>query len=193
MPSQRSPRALESKVEKLQRGDELPPGVMKMVKVFVAVKRKLQPGDKWRADTATRASSRDHALRGHALSRRTGTGRHGVEPARRAEPHECRPDPATHLGWAAAGLGRRIGEVLANVRRGTRQRRASRCRRRNVRGRAEVGDRSSAGRGFGVELAVAITTIGVPVAEPGVRRGARGRYRCDAGGERVSHPQAKLP
>ena len=34
------------KVEKLQRGDELPPGVMKMVKVFVAVKRKLQPGDK---------------------------------------------------------------------------------------------------------------------------------------------------
>ncbi|MFW6024686.1 MAG: DNA-directed RNA polymerase subunit beta, partial [Dichotomicrobium sp.] len=36
----------QDKVEKLQRGDELPPGVMKMVKVFVAVKRKLQPGDK---------------------------------------------------------------------------------------------------------------------------------------------------
>ena len=36
----------DNKVEKLQRGDELPPGVMKMVKVFVAVKRKLQPGDK---------------------------------------------------------------------------------------------------------------------------------------------------
>ena len=34
------------KVEKLRRGDELAPGVMKMVKVFVAVKRKLQPGDK---------------------------------------------------------------------------------------------------------------------------------------------------
>src|SRR5205085_9300899 len=34
------------KVEKLQRGDELPPGAMKMVKVFVAVKRKIQPGDK---------------------------------------------------------------------------------------------------------------------------------------------------
>ena len=39
-------RRFEDKVEKLQRGDELPPGVMKMVKVFVAVKRKLQPGDK---------------------------------------------------------------------------------------------------------------------------------------------------
>ena len=36
----------DSKVDKLQRGDELPPGVMKMVKVFVAIKRKLQPGDK---------------------------------------------------------------------------------------------------------------------------------------------------
>src|SRR5947207_2186706 len=45
-----SKRGLEQrfldKVEKLQRGDELPPGVMKMVKVFVAVKRKIQPGDK---------------------------------------------------------------------------------------------------------------------------------------------------
>ena len=36
----------DSRIEKLQRGDELLPGVMKMVKVFVAVKRKLQPGDK---------------------------------------------------------------------------------------------------------------------------------------------------
>ena len=34
------------KVEKLQRGDDMLPGVMKMIKVFVAVKRKLQPGDK---------------------------------------------------------------------------------------------------------------------------------------------------
>jgi DNA-directed RNA polymerase subunit beta len=45
-----SKKLLESrfmdKVEKVQRGDELPPGVMKMVKVFVAVKRKIQPGDK---------------------------------------------------------------------------------------------------------------------------------------------------
>ena len=45
-----SKKALEQrfmdKVEKVQRGDEMPPGVMKMVKVFVAVKRKVQPGDK---------------------------------------------------------------------------------------------------------------------------------------------------
>lgn len=36
----------ENKVDKLRRGDELSPGVLKMVKVFIAVKRKLQPGDK---------------------------------------------------------------------------------------------------------------------------------------------------
>ena len=39
-------KRFETKVEKLQRGDEMLPGVMKTVKVFVAVKRKLQPGDK---------------------------------------------------------------------------------------------------------------------------------------------------
>ena len=39
-------RAFEDKIEKLKGGDELPPGVIKMVKVFVAIKRKLQVGDK---------------------------------------------------------------------------------------------------------------------------------------------------
>ena len=60
----------ENKVEKLQRGDELPPGVMKMVKVFVAVKRKLQPGDKMAGRHGNKGViSQDRAGRGHALSR----------------------------------------------------------------------------------------------------------------------------
>jgi DNA-directed RNA polymerase subunit beta len=108
----------ENKVEKLQRGDELPPGVMKMVKVFVAVKRKLQPGDKM-------------------------AGRHGNKGViSRIMPCEDMPyledgtpvdivlNPLgvpsrmnvgqileTHLGWASAGLGRRIGDILADIRR----------------------------------------------------------------------------
>jgi len=108
----------ENKVEKLQRGDELPPGVMKMVKVFVAVKRKLQPGDKM-------------------------AGRHGNKGViSRIVPQEDMPylgdgtpvdivlNPLgvpsrmnvgqileTHLGWAAAGMGRQIGDVLDKVRR----------------------------------------------------------------------------
>jgi len=44
------PRAIRpdvrAKKKKLTQGDELPPGVQKMVKVYVAVKRRLQPGDK---------------------------------------------------------------------------------------------------------------------------------------------------
>ena len=112
----------ESKVEKLQRGDELPPGVMKMVKVFVAVKRKLQPGDKM-------------------------AGRHGNKGViSRIMPIEDMPylengthvdivlNPLgvpsrmnvgqileTHLGWASAGLGRQIGELLDKSMRNEKQ------------------------------------------------------------------------
>src|SRR5712672_58070 len=107
----------ESKVEKLQRGDELPPGVMKQVKVFVAVKRKLQPGDKM-------------------------AGRHGNKGViSRIMPIEDMPyledgtpvdivlNPLgvpsrmnvgqileTHLGWAAAGLGKKIGDMVNGAR-----------------------------------------------------------------------------
>ena len=99
--------------EKLERGDELAPGVLKMVKVFVAVKRKLQPGDKM-------------------------AGRHGNKGIiSRILPQEDMPfledgtpvdfvlNPLgvpsrmnvgqifeTHLGWAARGLGKRIGAAL---------------------------------------------------------------------------------
>jgi DNA-directed RNA polymerase subunit beta len=107
----------DDRVEKLQRGDELPPGVLKMVKVFVAVKRKLQPGDKM-------------------------AGRHGNKGViSRILPAEDMPFLAdgtpvdivlnplgvpsrmnvgqifeTHLGWAARGLGRQITEALETWR-----------------------------------------------------------------------------
>ncbi|MFZ5702284.1 MULTISPECIES: DNA-directed RNA polymerase subunit beta [Sphingomonadales] len=99
--------------EKLERGDELAPGVLKMVKVFVAVKRKLQPGDKM-------------------------AGRHGNKGIiSRILPIEDMPfledgthvdfvlNPLgvpsrmnvgqifeTHLGWAARGLGQQISKAL---------------------------------------------------------------------------------
>jgi len=102
----------ENKVEKVQRGDDLPPGVMKMVKVFVAVKRKLQPGDKM-------------------------AGRHGnkgviskivpIEDMPHTEdgtPVDIVLNPLgvpsrmnvgqileTHLGWACANLGQQLGQL----------------------------------------------------------------------------------
>ena len=107
----------EDRVEKLQRGDDLPPGVLKMVKVFVAVKRKLQPGDKM-------------------------AGRHGNKGViSRILPQEDMPFLAdgtpvdivlnplgvpsrmnvgqifeTHLGWAARGLGHQIKDALEDWR-----------------------------------------------------------------------------
>lgn len=107
----------DDKVEKLRRGDELQPGVMKMVKVFVAVKRKLQPGDKM-------------------------AGRHGNKGViSKIMPMEDMPyledgtpvdivlNPLgvpsrmnvgqileTHLGWASAGLGQQIGDLLSGIK-----------------------------------------------------------------------------
>ncbi len=108
----------DDKVEKVRRGDDLPPGVMKMVKVFVAVKRKLQPGDKM-------------------------AGRHGNKGViSKVVPIEDMPFLAdgtavdlvlnplgvpsrmnvgqileTHMGWAARGLGLKIDEALKDYRR----------------------------------------------------------------------------
>jgi DNA-directed RNA polymerase subunit beta len=110
-------------VEKLKKGDELPPGVIKMVKVFIAMKRKLSVGDKM-------------------------AGRHGNKGViARILPEEDMPylpdgtpveivlNPLgvpsrmnvgqileTHLGWASKGVGRMIGEILADPARGDRLR-----------------------------------------------------------------------
>ncbi len=108
----------EDKVEKVRRGDDLPPGVMKMVKVFVAVKRKLQAGDKM-------------------------AGRHGNKGViSKVVPQEDMPFLAdgttvdmvlnplgvpsrmnvgqileTHMGWALRGMGLQIDEALQEYRR----------------------------------------------------------------------------
>jgi DNA-directed RNA polymerase subunit beta len=107
----------QDKINKLKGGDELPPGVIKMVKVFVAVKRKLQVGDKM-------------------------AGRHGNKGViSRILPEEDMPflndgtpvdivlNPLgvpsrmnvgqileAHLGWAARSLGKQIEELLHNGR-----------------------------------------------------------------------------
>jgi DNA-directed RNA polymerase subunit beta len=113
-------KRFENKVEKLQRGDELPPGVMKMVKVFVAVKRKLQPGDKMAGR---------HGNKG-VISRITPIedmpyledGTHVdivLNPLGVPSRMNVGQILETHLGWASAGLGRQIGEMVAKVRKTT--------------------------------------------------------------------------
>src|SRR6266849_6460249 len=101
------------KVEKLQRGDELPPGVMKMVKVFVAVKRKIQPGDKMAGRHGNKGvvskivPSEDMPFLGDGTQVDIVLNPLGV-PSRMNVGQILE----THLGWACAGLGLRIGQAV---------------------------------------------------------------------------------
>ncbi|MFQ6777593.1 DNA-directed RNA polymerase subunit beta [Cereibacter sphaeroides] len=156
----------EDKVEKVRRGDDLPPGVMKMVKVFVAVKRKLQPGDKM-------------------------AGRHGNKGViSKVVPIEDMPFLAdgthvdlvlnplgvpsrmnvgqileTHMGWAARGLGIKIDEALQNYRRSgdlTPVKEAMRLAYGDETYEGAFGDREDEDL---VEMAGRVTK-GVPIATP---------------------------
>ena len=102
-------KRFEDKVEKLQRGDELPPGVMKMVKVFVAVKRKLQPGDKMAGRHGNKGVISKIMPIEDMPYLEDGTPVDIVlNPLGRAVAHERRPDPRNppRLGRARPGRSR---------------------------------------------------------------------------------------
>ena len=101
------------KVEKLQRGDELPPGVMKMVKVFVAVKRKIQPGDKMAGRHGNKGVVSKIVPIEDMPFLEDGTHADIVlNPLGVPSRMNVGQILETHLGWACAGLGKRIGEVV---------------------------------------------------------------------------------
>jgi len=115
---QRLDKRFADKVEKLRRGDELAPGVMKMVKVFVAVKRKLQPGDKM----AGRHGNKGVISRILPIEDMPylDDGQHVdvvLNPLGVPSRMNVGQILETHLGWACAGLGKQIGEVMDKVRR----------------------------------------------------------------------------
>ncbi|MGI1662396.1 DNA-directed RNA polymerase subunit beta [Palleronia sp. KMU-117] len=108
----------EDKVEKVRRGDDLPPGVMKMVKVFVAVKRKLQPGDKMAGRHGNKGvvskvvPIEDMPFLGDGTPVDLVLNPLGV-PSRMNVGQILE----THMGWAARGLGIKIDEALGEYRR----------------------------------------------------------------------------
>ncbi|MFK7902923.1 MAG: DNA-directed RNA polymerase subunit beta [Nitratireductor sp.] len=101
------------KVEKLQRGDELMPGVMKMVKVFVAIKRKLQPGDKMAGRHGNKGVvSRILPIEDMPFLE---DGTHAdicLNPLGVPSRMNVGQILETHLGWACAGMGRKIGGLI---------------------------------------------------------------------------------
>jgi DNA-directed RNA polymerase subunit beta len=155
--------AFEEKRKKLTQGDELPPGVLKMVKVYLAVKRRLQPGDKM-------------------------AGRHGNKGVvSRIVPVEDMPFMAdgrsvdivlnplgvpsrmnvgqileTHLGWAAKGIGHRLGDMLQ------REAKASELRS-TLEGLYNTTGKTEDLKGFSDEAIVELATnlkTGLPFATP---------------------------
>ena len=101
------------KVDKLQRGDELPPGVMKMVKVFVATKRKLQPGDKMAGRHGNKGVVSRIVPREDMPYMEDGTPVDIVlNPLGVPSRMNVGQILETHLGWACAGVGKKINDLL---------------------------------------------------------------------------------
>jgi DNA-directed RNA polymerase subunit beta len=101
------------KVEKVQRGDELAPGVMKMVKVFVAVKRKIQSGDKMAGRHGNKGVvSRIIPLEDMPFLEDGTQVDIVLNPLGVPSRMNVGQILETHLGWAAAGLGKQIGAAV---------------------------------------------------------------------------------
>ena len=108
----------DDKVDKLQRGDELPPGVMKMVKVFVAVKRKLQPGDKMAGRHGNKGVISRIAPMEDMPHLEDGTPVDIVlNPLGVPSRMNVGQILETHLGWACRGLGRDIHNAMLEFER----------------------------------------------------------------------------
>ena len=106
----------DNKVEKLQRGDELPPGVMKMVKVFVAVKRKLQPGDKMAGRHGNKGVISKIAPIEDMPYLEDGTPVDIVlNPLGVPSRMNVGQILETHLGWASHGLGKQIASLIGEI------------------------------------------------------------------------------
>ncbi|MDD9900341.1 MAG: DNA-directed RNA polymerase subunit beta [Alphaproteobacteria bacterium] len=103
----------ENKVEKLQRGDEMLPGVMKTVKVFIAVKRKLQPGDKMAGRHGNKGVvSRIMAAENMPFLEDGTPVDIVLNPLGVPSRMNVGQILETHLGWASRSLGQEIGALV---------------------------------------------------------------------------------
>ncbi|MEN9315399.1 MAG: DNA-directed polymerase subunit beta, partial [Pseudomonadota bacterium] len=105
--------AFEEKRKKLTQGDELPPGVLKMVKVYLAVKRRLQPGDKMAGRHGNKGVvSRIVPVEDMPYMADGTTADIVLNPLGVPSRMNVGQILETHLGWAAKGIGHRIGEMI---------------------------------------------------------------------------------
>jgi DNA-directed RNA polymerase subunit beta len=103
----------EAKRKKLTQGDELPPGVLKMVKVYVAVKRRLQPGDKMAGRHGNKGVVSKIVPVEDMPFLEDGTHADIVlNPLGVPSRMNVGQILETHLGWACAGMGKKIGQTI---------------------------------------------------------------------------------
>jgi DNA-directed RNA polymerase subunit beta len=107
-------RRFEEKKKKITAGDDLAPGVLKMVKVYLAVKRRVQPGDKMAGRHGNKGVISTIVPVEDMPYMEDGTPVDIVlNPLGVPSRMNVGQVLETHLGWAAKGLGHRIGEMLA--------------------------------------------------------------------------------
>jgi DNA-directed RNA polymerase subunit beta len=160
------------KVEKLQRGDELSPGVMKMVKVFVAVKRKIQPGDKMAGRHGNKGVVSRILAQEDMPFLADGTPVDIVlNPLGVPSRMNVGQILETHLGWACRNLGKQVAEAI-NIYQRSLDSAPLRQKLVELYGKgAATADLDQVGNYELVEIAQNLTR-GVPIATP-VFDGAR--------------------
>ncbi|MEG1064305.1 DNA-directed RNA polymerase subunit beta, partial [Comamonas sp.] len=105
--------AFEEKRKKLTQGDELPAGVLKMVKVYLAVKRRLQPGDKMAGRHGNKGVvSKITPVEDMPFLADGSTADIVLNPLGVPSRMNIGQVLEVHLGWAGKGLGQRIGDML---------------------------------------------------------------------------------
>jgi DNA-directed RNA polymerase subunit beta len=111
-----SKERFDNKVEKLQSGDDLPQGALKVVKVFLAVKRKLQPGDKMAGRHGNKGVISRILSQEDMPYLEDGTPVDMVlNPLGVPSRMNVGQILETHLGWASAGLGKQVANMLEKV------------------------------------------------------------------------------
>ena len=107
----------QAKIERLTKGDELSPGVIKLVKVYVAIKRKLQPGDKMAGRHGNKGVvSRVLAVEDMPYLADGQAVDVVLNPLGVPSRMNVGQILETHLGWAAKRIGQKIQEMLEEVR-----------------------------------------------------------------------------
>ena len=166
-------RNFEEKVEKLQRGDDLAPGVLKMVKVYVADKRKLQPGDKLAGRHGNKGIVSKVVPVEDMPHMEDGTPLDIVlNPLGVTSRMNVGQILETHLGWASKALGKKVRDVIEKVQSDEKLIRNLRTKLKDIYDNEEDSESINVMSDYEVVELASNVAKGIPVATP-VFDGAR--------------------